>query len=61
MAYIRSNDDYDRACGIDPVKRRADLRREIANYDVGVCNPRKVKELAELEEELATLERQKNG
>ena len=59
MAYIRTNDDYDRACGIDPDARRAELRRQIREYDVGVCNPRKVKELAEMEEELRLLEAEK--
>jgi hypothetical protein len=57
MAYIRTNDDYDRSLGIDPDRRRAQLRREIDNYDVGFCNPRKAKELAELEGELASLEK----
>lgn len=55
MAYIRTNDDYDRAMGFDPVARRAQLKKELKEADQGYCNPIKAKHIAELEEELRNL------
>lgn len=57
MAYIRSNDDYDRAMGVDPDAARAAARRELrsASDDPGFCNPIKARRLAEAEEECRRL------
>jgi hypothetical protein len=57
MAYIRTNEDYDRAMGIMPSdeERRALEELRSAEADPGYCNPRKAKRLYEAEAEVRRL------
>jgi len=57
MAYIRTNEDYDRSLGIDPTMAKDSALRELraARADPGYCNPFKAKRLAEAEEEARAL------
>jgi hypothetical protein len=59
MAYIRSNEDYDRSIGLSAKESRVQSEMNRRRVDYGVCNPIKAKIAAEEEDEIrAEIERE---
>jgi hypothetical protein len=52
MGYIRDNEDYYRLVGHSPTEAKVQAEADLRYGDDGVCNPRKIKERAEVEREI---------